>query len=207
MSARQSFFSLLVTGVGLGAVLAMVLPAARADSQAGGLPELREQVRQLQAAVVGLQAQVDALAAAGIQLWAQADNSPRRRVGLAASPPVEINNVSIVTPSDGFLVISGGVAMTNDMASAQFYKLNAKMDGADLYESGGEAVVQLDASGTSSASDTLAYTVVVPVTAGDHTVSQMLGTVLDGAGSFSYSRNNLTVVFVPASRGTVTAAP
>ncbi len=186
--------------------LALSVPAA-ARAQGGGLPALQAQVNQLQALVVTLQAQVNALAGSAIQLWAQADTTPLSGVGVTGMGAAEINSVSIVAPGDGFLVISGGVAVSNASPSVVFYKLNAKLDGANLYSFGGEAVVQLDAFISNNRSDTLAYTVTAPVTAGPHTVSQTLGSVLETATNFSYSRNNLTVIFVPAAAGTLTAAP
>jgi hypothetical protein len=141
-------------------------------------------------------------------LSAQADNTPFN--GFSGSGTVQVNSLSIFAPVDGFLLISGSVAVSNDSTSPAFYKLNAKLDGGDLYGQqgvGGEAVVRLDADATHSETDTLAYTVVVAAAAGQHTVAQTLGPVPGFSATFGYSRNNLTALFVPGSRGTLTAAP
>ena len=206
MSTTRRSRCSIVAVVGLILVVApWALPAAH--GQGKGLPALQQQVQQLEATVKTLQAAVAALQSCGIVLSAQADNTPTAGFAVVSSPPVEVNSVSLVASCDGFLVISGSTSVTNNMASAQFYALGSRVDGVDPFVIGGQATVELDAFASNSRNDTLAYTVVVPIAAGAHTISQELGTVLGSAASFAYSRNNFTVLFVPGNQGTLTAAP
>jgi hypothetical protein len=192
-------------GIAFIALVGLAAPQA-AGAQGGGFPALQGRVQQLEAQVQSLQAAVAALqGGCRAKLSAQADQSPFLGFAVSNSPPVEINSLSITAPCDGYLVISGDVGINNSMTSAQFYALGAVVDGVDLF-GGGQAAVQLDAMSSSSRTDMLGYTVTTRITAGTHTVSQKLGAIV-GSASFSYSRNSLTVRFIPEDDGTLTAAP
>ena len=65
----------------------------------------------------------------------------------------------------------------------------------------------MDVSGVGpSKSANLTPNVTLPVSAGQHTVGLDAGRA-GGSGDWSYTSNNLTVMFVPAGRAAMTGAP
>jgi len=138
------------------------------------------------------------------QVWASSDStSGGITVSPATSTPQTINSVSINVPAAGHLIISGGVFVNNDTASALIYNLNPLIDGATVNVGTFMASHFLVADTASVGGDaaTLSYSVTTPVTAGAHTVSQQLFALTTAfapaTATYFYNRYNLTIVFVP----------
>ncbi|MGH2662036.1 MAG: hypothetical protein ACRDH8_04385 [Actinomycetota bacterium] len=114
------------------------------------------------------------------------------------SGPTQINSVSITAPSAGLLVISGKAFVENNTAGLnRLFELDALLDGSSL-SSGGRAIATLFLNVPDSVPDrgSVSYTVVRPVTAGAHTVTQQIETPGVNA-DYVYDDNELTVLFVP----------
>ena len=108
----------------------------------------------------------------------------------------QTNSVSITAPTDGVLMVFGNVWLYNPSTAEQSFSARIRLDG--------EEETHTDASNVDpSRSAGLAPNVTLPVSAGQHTVS--LDAVRSGgSGNWSYTSNNLSVMFVPAERGVVT---
>jgi hypothetical protein len=120
---------------------------------------------------------------------------------ITAGPDAEINSVDIDVPVDGVLVISGSTFVNNNGAATAIYRLRTFVDGSNVDSH--QASTELPASGTAGDQANISYTLTVPITAGEHTVSQTVG---QGANAdYFYNRNHLTVTFTPG--GSVSAAP
>lgn len=139
---------------------------------------------------------------AGLPLiWADTDNTFGGTI-LTATALFTANSVSITVPAGGgFIVISGSAFVNNNTAAVIDYVLNPRIDGVNVI-SDFAAYRALPADGTGDVGS-LSYTLTVPITAGAHTVSQVLGPHT-GTADFFYNRQNLTVLFIPASQGSVT---
>jgi hypothetical protein len=122
-------------------------------------------------------------------------------VNVANGGQTETNSVSINAPAPGVLMINGSVFLRNG-GPAAFYDFIPRVDGAAIGD-GTKATIQLAASGVIGDNNTFAYTAVVPVGAGAHTVSQT-GGPQTGTTNFFYNRNNLSVVFSPQGSGVTT---
>ncbi len=116
-----------------------------------------------------------------------------------AGPAAEINSVDINVPVDGVLVISG-TTFLNNLGPAAIYRLRPFVDGSTVESH--QAATEVQATTTPGDQVSLSYTVTVPITAGEHTVSQTVGQ--DGNATFFFNRNHLTVTFVAG--GSVSAA-
>lgn len=136
------------------------------------------------------------------QMWADTDDT-FGGTPLTGSGQFTANSVSITVPSGGgFLIISGLAFVNNDSLGIFNYVLRPKIDGNDIIS---VFSAFLNAAGNNAAgeSGTLSYTLTVPISAGAHTVSQALGPQT-GTSDFFYNREHLTVLFIPASQGSVT---
>jgi hypothetical protein len=131
------------------------------------------------------------------------------RQGLPAGD-TQLNSLSITAPSAGFLIINGSVYINNnDNAFSQQFCLRPRVDGANVVPGpfastpGEAACAAADVDSGPSDEINIAYSVVHPVAAGAHTVTQ------DVIGSFDppYDAENahLVALFVPA--GGVNTAP
>ena len=109
----------------------------------------------------------------------------------------QTNSVSITAPTNGVLMASGNVWLYNPSTAQQSFSARIRLDGEEAH---------IDASNVDpSSSAGLTPNVTLPVSAGQHTVS--LDAVRSGgSGDWSYTSNNLSVMFVPAERGAVTEA-
>jgi hypothetical protein len=110
----------------------------------------------------------------------------------------QTNSVTITAPTDGVLMVFANVWLYNPGPAEQSFSARIRLDG--------EEETHTDASNVDpSRSAGLAPNVTLPVGAGQHTVS--LDAVRSGgSGNWSYTSNNLSVMFVPAERGSVTNA-
>ena len=108
----------------------------------------------------------------------------------------QTNSVSITAPTDGVLMVTGNLWLYNPSTELQSFSARIRLDG--------EEEAHIDASNVDpSRSAGLSPNVTLPVSAGQHTVS--LDAVRSGgSGDWSYTSNNLSVMFVPAERGAVT---
>ena len=112
---------------------------------------------------------------------------------VGSTAAVTLNTVSITAPSAGVFVISGNATANNDHTGAGYCQLDPRVGATD--PTAGDAAAQevtADASGTDEAS--LAYTIVHPVAAGAHTVTQLV--TCNTASWYAYN-GELTVTFVP----------
>ncbi len=108
----------------------------------------------------------------------------------------QTNSVSITAPTDGVLMVFGNVWLYNPSDALQSFSARIRLDG--------EEEAHIDASDVDPiTSADLSPNVTLPVSAGQHTVS--LDAVRSGgSGDWSYTSNNLSVMFVPGERGAVT---
>ena len=108
----------------------------------------------------------------------------------------QTNTVSITAPTGGVLMVSGNVWLYNPSTEAQSFSARIRLDG--------EEEAHIDTSNVDpSSSAGLTPNVTLPAGAGQHTVS--LDAVRSGgSGDWSYTSNNLSVMFIPAERGAVT---
>ena len=132
-------------------------------------------------------------------MWASSDTAAGgvtlTNVGLTT-----VNTVSINAPTAGFLIISG-YCFVNNAGTAGIYYLWPSLDGTNII--GSEAAIEVGANGSGTVElFNLAYTRTIPITAGAHTVAQEIGPST-GTNSFFYNRNNLTVMFVASSQGSL----
>ena len=104
----------------------------------------------------------------------------------------QTNSVSITAPTDGVLMVTGNVWLYNPSTAEQSFSARIRVDG--------EEEDHIDASDVDpSTSADLSPNVTLPVSAGQHTVS--LDAVRSGgSGEWSYTSDNLGVMFVPAER-------
>jgi hypothetical protein len=131
-------------------------------------------------------------------VWASTDaGTPGTTI--TAGPAAEINSVDIDVPVDGVLVISG-TSFLNNLGPAAIYRLRPFVDGSTVDSH--QAAIEVQATGAAGDQVNVSYTVTVPITAGEHTVSQTIGQTADA--TFFFNRNHLTVTFVAA--GSVSAA-
>ena len=108
----------------------------------------------------------------------------------------QTNSVSIAAPTDGVLIVFGNVWLYNPSTAEQSFSAHIRLDG--------EEETHTDASNVDpSRSAGLAPNVTLTVSAGQHTVS-LEAVRSGGSGNWSYTSNNLSVVFVPGERGVVT---
>ena len=107
----------------------------------------------------------------------------------------QTNSVSITAPTDGVLIVFGNVWLYNPSDALQSFSARIRVDGEEAH---------IDASNVDpSASADLSPNVTLPVSAGQHTMS--VDAVRSGSsGDWSYTSNNLSVMFVPGERGAVT---
>lgn len=114
----------------------------------------------------------------------------------------EVNSVSITVPSDGYIIISGNIYVNNDAAAADLFYLSPYVDGAMPLPYESAATVEIQATGVDGEATTLSYTVTVAITSGTHTVSQNIEANIND-GAYFYNRNNMTVLFIPSSQGSL----
>ena len=108
----------------------------------------------------------------------------------------QTNSVSIAVPTDGVLMVTGNLWLYNPGTAEQSFSARIRLDG--------EEEAHIDASDVDpSSSAGLTPNGTLPVSAGRHTVS--LDAVRSGgSGDWSYTSNNLSVMFVPDDRTAVT---
>jgi hypothetical protein len=111
--------------------------------------------------------------------------------GSDISDPEQINSVSITAPYNGFLVISGSVEVDEDGGFLTEFCLTPLVDGSSVPPSGDGACGDVD--GANFDFTNLAYTVVTPVTAGTHSVTQE---IRQAGATDDYSEGHLVVQFV-----------
>jgi hypothetical protein len=119
-------------------------------------------------------------------------------VPVTAGGQTEIDSVPIYALRDEFLVIAGSVFLNNNIAADTLFDLIPKVDGATVGD-GTKATTKLAAdTGGAAVGEvgSLAYTAVVFVHAGQHTVTQTTGPQA-GTGDFAYNLNNLSVIATP----------
>jgi hypothetical protein len=116
----------------------------------------------------------------------------------------ELNTIDIDVPADGFLVIAGmSWAGNSSTTETEDFYLVPYIDGNFALPSGTTSLggaTHFYAPPVTVKS--MAYTIVVPVTIGQHTVSQTLF-VQDGTASSRYNKNHLTVIYYPQEQGTI----
>jgi hypothetical protein len=107
----------------------------------------------------------------------------------------QTNSVSIDAPTNGVLMVFGSMWLYNPGTEVQSFSARIRLDGQE------EAHV--DASNVPpSRSSGLSPSVTLPVSAGQHTVT--LDAVQSGSTeNWSYTSNNLSVMFVPQGQGEV----
>lgn len=137
------------------------------------------------------------------RVWADTDNAAGGTF-LTPGGLTEVNSVSINVPASGFITISGMAFINNNGAATDFILL-PRVDGTALL---GHAFLGFFAAGADAAPDgqdlgSLSYTITVPISAGAHTISHVVGPS-SGTANFFYNKNSLTVVYYPASQGSVT---
>lgn len=111
----------------------------------------------------------------------------------------QTNSVSINAPTDGVLMIFGSMWLYNPGTEDQYFTSRIRVDGEE------ETHVDVSGVGPSKGAN-LTPNVTLPVSAGQHTVGLDAGRA-GGSGDWSYTSNNLTVMFVPAGRAAMTGAP
>lgn len=107
----------------------------------------------------------------------------------------QTNSVSIDAPTDGVLMIFGSMWLYNPGTGDQSFSARIRLDG--------DEEAHVDASNVPpSRSSGLSPSVTLPVSEGPHTVT--LDAVRSGGtGDWSYTSNNLSVMFVPEGQGEV----
>ena len=129
-------------------------------------------------------------------LRAQRDDQPSLTSSYLTGNSAEMNTVSITVPTDGFLVISSFAEFYNDSTTnTQKFSAITKLDGTTVHRA--EVEIGPKAYGKVSPHT------IVPASAGDHTIT-LVAERWSGSGGWFFNRNNLSVMFVPASRGDVT---
>ena len=120
---------------------------------------------------------------------------------VAASGRVEVNSIAIDVPQDGVLVASGHVFVNNQSGATRQYALNLLLDGVDALPQNWAAVTSFETA-TEQDRGNFGYTVSIPVAAGAHTVTQVVGPYA-GTASFFYNQEALTLVYYPSSNGSL----
>jgi hypothetical protein len=120
---------------------------------------------------------------------------------LVASGRVEVNSIAIDVPMDGVLVASGHVFVNNGSGATRQYALNLLVDGANALPQDWAAVTSFENANEQERGN-FGYTVSIPVTAGAHTVTQVVGPYA-GTASFFYNQEALTLVYYPSSNGSL----
>lgn len=114
----------------------------------------------------------------------------------ATGMTAQTNSVSITAPKAGILVISSNVWLYNLSTADQTFSARIRLDGQEQ--------AHLDASNVApDRSAGLTPNVTLPVNAGQHTVT-LEAVRAGGTGDWSYTSNNLGVMFIPSERGKVT---
>ena len=128
------------------------------------------------------------------RLQAQRDSTTVGVTVNFSTSPV-INTVTFTAPSAGFITVSGQ-AFINDEAVPGVYELIPQLDGSNISANGWAT------AHTSAGSElfTLNFSISSPVTAGAHTVTDLI----NGPGTSFYNENNMNVLFAPT--GGVAAA-
>ena len=115
----------------------------------------------------------------------------------------EINTVTINVPANGFLVIAGMSYVNNGSTTAtEDLYLVPYIDGVDALPSDTFPGWATYFNAPPNAKQSMAYTITVPITSGQHIVSQEIF-VEDGDGDTSWNKNHLTVTFFPQQQGTI----
>jgi hypothetical protein len=177
-----------------------------ANGRTADADQINENFAAVEAEVNDNDDRIVSLGAALPMMWASTDEETNGVSMPADSGSVETNSVSITAPTGGFLIISGNLFINNQSFDSETFYLSPYVDGADIFP-GYSFAVAADAQPDDEDGEfiSLAYTVTVPITAGSHTVSQEVLAYFN-EDAFFYNRNNLTVLFVPASQGTYTPA-
>lgn len=111
---------------------------------------------------------------------------------------IETNSLTITVPSDGVITMSGSMTIISSN-SAYFYIL-PQLDGVTVPGAGWAAL-----SFAVSQYAPLSYTLTVPITAGEHSVKQIVkGNTNTSTRVYAY---NLTVTFFPAAQSSYSATP
>jgi len=191
--SRSQWIGVAIMTPSLGLALAVTMPA----SFTAGTPISASQVN----------ANFSALNGALPLLWASTDTT-NLGTSVSAAGRTTINSVAISVPAAGNLVISGSVFIVNSTAGSTNYLLDPLIDGAGFIPGATPSLEAIYASSpTAGVVFTLSYTVTVPVTvAGLHTISQQVGLDNGGTATYTYNRNNLNVIFFPASQSTFNPA-
>lgn len=114
---------------------------------------------------------------------------------------IEVNSVTLTAPEDGVFIISGTTYVDPESISTNFI-LQTKIDGTVVGSPGWSAWFH-PASDTQSFE--LSYTIAESVTAGAHTVTQLVGPKV-GTTNFYHNHETLTVLFVPAGQAVFTGS-
>lgn len=127
------------------------------------------------------------------------------------------NTVTLNAPTAGVFTISGSAYINNNETLAGIlYALYPRINGSPVTPNTGEAVFQPGLSagtpGNPAERFTLAYTLTVPVAAGNHTITQFIQAQNMNnnqihPADYDYNRHNLTVTFFPSTRASVVNAP
>ena len=130
---------------------------------------------------------------------AQRDNNPSFTSFIQNGSSAQTNTVSITAPTDGFFVISSSVDITHYSGTdTQKFTVSTKLDGTNV------SAARLEIS-PNTAENVSPHT-TVPVSSGEHTITLEANRFV-GTGSWIFNRNNLSVMFIPASRGGMTEVP
>jgi hypothetical protein len=142
---------------------------------------------------------LDGASADAIGSTATAQQDTGAAAGSATTSTV-VNQVDVVAPTSGFLVISGNVYVANQVEASVSFVVDPQLDGADVDATGWAAQASTGPAHSGSHSVTLSYVVTRPVSAGMHHLTQAVGPIPTGS-AFSYNANEFTALFVP--RGSV----
>ena len=127
-----------------------------------------------------------------VRVWSQRDGDSAGHP-YSASGVVEINSLIINVVKDGFLIISGQLFLQSSAGGTLLFQLEAFVDGTLVQPGGG--LTSKDVEPT--VRDVFNYTVTVPITKGQHTISQEIGS-LGNTLDFFTNREYLTVMYIPA---------
>jgi hypothetical protein len=194
--SRSQWISVAVLASSLGLAVAVTIPNTFTTGTAISSAQMNANFAALGTAVTAVETALPLM-------WADTDSAGGGTT-LTASGLFTANSVNINVPAGGgFIVISGTAFVNNATAAVVDYVLNPKIDGNNVIATFA-AYRSLPADGIGVPDlGSLSYTLTVPITAGAHVVSQVLGP-FGGTATFFYNRQNLTVLFIPASQGTVT---
>ena len=113
---------------------------------------------------------------------------------------VEVNQITIQAPTDGFLLISG-TGFINPGDDEIAYILRTLVNGTIVGLGGQNWSAYYVPVNSLDASD-LSYTIAVPVGPGSHEVTQELGPRI-GTATFEHNHETLTVMFLPGGQGSI----